>query len=159
MNVRVLLTSLTVAGVLACGFAPTRATAAAADAYPTGCVSCHVVGKDQVDRRVGTMLKAWTAGKIDADLLAKTKASMPAGVAVKGKHPSADDSLEDVPGACLDCHGPDSKKAPSFARLMHLVHLTGAKNEFVTNHKGDCSTCHKLNVQNGEWTLPSAAEK
>lgn len=135
------------------------ATATAADAYPNACVSCHVVGKDKVDHRISTMLKGWTAGKVDADLLAKTKASMPAGVAAKGKHPSADDSLEDIPSACLDCHGPDSKKAPAFARLMHLVHLTGAKNEFVATYKGDCTACHKLNAQNGEWSLPSGAEK
>lgn len=156
MNVRALLASLAALATLAVGVRPAQA---AVDAYPDGCVSCHVVGKDKVDRRVGTMLKAWTAGKIDADLLAKTKAAMPAGATVKGKHPSAEDSLEDVPSLCLDCHTPDSKKAPPFARLMHLVHLTGAKNEFVTMHKGDCATCHKLDTQTGSWSLPSAAEK
>jgi hypothetical protein len=139
---------------------PAAAARAAADAYPNGCVSCHVLDKARgQDHRIGTMLKAWSAGKVDADLLAKTKASMPAGVAAKGKHPAAEDSLEDVPSACLDCHDVGSKKAPPFARLMHLVHLTGAKNEFTTTLKGECSSCHKLNVQTGEWTLPSGPEK
>ncbi|HWJ06524.1 MAG TPA: hypothetical protein VNS57_12165 [Steroidobacteraceae bacterium] len=161
MKASSLFASLSVAAVLACGVAPVQAATATAvaDPYPNACVSCHVVGKDKVDRRVGTMLKAWTAGKVDADLLVKTKAAMPAGVSVKGKHPSADDSLEDVPSLCLDCHTPDSKKAPPFARLMHLVHLTGAKNEFLTTHKGDCATCHKLDAKTGTWSLPSAAEQ
>jgi cytochrome c553 len=134
--------------------------AQAADSFPNACVSCHVVDKAKgQDHRISTLLKEWTAGKVDAGLLAKTKASMPAGVATKGKHPAAEDALEDVPSACLDCHGPDSKKAPSFTRLMHLVHLTGARNEFVATNKGDCTACHKLDATTGEWSIPSAAEK
>ena len=133
---------------------------AATDAFPNGCVSCHVLDKTKAqDHRLSTLLKAWTAGKIDAGLLANSKASMPSGVALKGKHPAAEDSLEDIPSSCLDCHGSDSKKAPPFARLMHLVHLTGAKNEFVTAFKGDCTTCHKLDAKTGEWSLPSGTEK
>src|SRR5512139_2871327 len=136
------------------------ATLAAVDAYPEGCVSCHTLSKDKAqDHRLSTLLKAWTAGKVDADLLAKSKASSPAGVVLKGKHPAAEDSLEDIPAACLDCHGPDSKKAPAFARLLHLVHLTGPKNEFVTAFKGDCTTCHKLDAKTGEWSMPSGPEK
>ena len=152
------LIALTVSGVAATAvIAP---VARAADAFPQACVSCHVVDKATgKDHRLGTALAAWTAGKVDPELLAQTKASMPAGVAVKGKHPKADDSLEDVPNACLDCHAPDSKKAPSFTRLMHLVHLTGAKNTFVASHKGDCTACHKLDTRTGEWSVPSAPEK
>lgn len=136
------------------------AALAATDAYPNGCVSCHVVSKDKVkDHRMSTLLKAWTAGKIDADLLAKSKASMPAGVAFKGKHPAAEDSLEDIPSSCMDCHASDSKKAPPFTRLMHLVHLTGAKNDFVTTFKSDCTACHKLDAKTGELSMPSGAEK
>ena len=134
--------------------------ARAADAFPNACVSCHVVDKaTSKDHRLSTALKAWTAGKVDAELLAQTKASMPTGVAVKGKHPAATDALEDIPAACLDCHAPDSKKAPSFTKLMHLVHLTGAKNDFVTTFKGDCTACHKLDARTGEWSVPSGTEK
>jgi len=156
-TVRALL-PLTISIVLV-GAMPTT-IARAADAFPQACVSCHVVDKATgKDNRLGTALKAWTAGKVDPELLAQTKASMPAGVAVKGKHPGADDALEDIPGACLDCHAPDSKKAPSFTRLMHLVHLTGTKNAFVATHKGDCTTCHKLDTKTGEWSVPSGTEK
>ena len=33
----------------------------------------------------------------------------PAGVTLKGKHPAAENSLEDIPRACLDCHKLDAK--------------------------------------------------
>lgn len=136
------------------------AASAATDAYPNGCVSCHVLNKEKAqDHRISTLLKTWTAGKIDADLLAMSKASMPKGVALKGKHPGAEDSLDDIPSSCLDCHGSDSKKAPPFTQLMHLVHLTGAKNDFVTTFKGDCTTCHKLDAKTGVWSIPSGPEK
>ena len=134
--------------------------AAAADPYANGCVDCHVVYKDKgLDERLSVALKAWSAGKIEPGLLAKAKASAPAGLTLKGKHPAAEDSLEDIPGACLDCHSSGSKKAPPFSRLIHLVHLTGAKNTFVTMFKGDCTHCHKLDSKTGEWSLPSGPEK
>jgi len=135
--------------------------AAAVDPYPNGCVSCHVVDKAKgVDHRLSVALAKWTSGKIDAGLLARAKASAPAGLTLKGKHPSAEDSLEDMPSGCLDCHGVDSKKAPPFSRLIHLVHLTGgANNTYVTTFKSDCMSCHKLSTQTGEWSMPSGPEK
>jgi 5-methylcytosine-specific restriction endonuclease McrA len=133
----------------------------AGDPFPKGCVSCHTVDKAKgTDHRISTALAQWTAGKIDADLLAKSKASMPAGVVLKGKHPAAADSLEDIPAACLDCHDPGSKKAPPFSQLLHLVHLVGGTNNaFVTNFKGDCTHCHKLDAKTGLWSMPSGAEQ
>jgi len=135
-------------------------TVLAADAFPMGCVSCHTVDKAKgADHRLSVALKEWTLGKIDADLLAKSKASAPAGVTLKGKHPAAEDSLEDIPGACLDCHDSGSKKAPPFSQLLHLVHLTGANNAFVTTFKGDCTHCHKLDAKTGAWSMPSGPEQ
>ena len=133
----------------------------AVDPYPMGCVSCHVLDKGKgSDNRLSVALKEWTAGKIDPGLLAQSKASAPAGLALKGKHPAAEDSLDDIPGACLDCHATDSKKAPPFARLLHLVHLTGgATNDYVSTYKSDCLNCHKLNAKTGEWSIPGGAEK
>jgi hypothetical protein len=134
---------------------------AAVDPYPNGCVSCHVLDKGSgADERLSVALTAWTAGKIEPGLLAKSKAAAPAGLTLKGKHPAAEDSLEDIPGACLDCHDAGSKKAPPFVRLLHLVHLTGGvNNAYVTKFKSDCMHCHKLNTQTGEWSMPSAPEK
>lgn len=131
----------------------------AADAYPKGCVGCHTLDKAKgADHRLSTALAQWSAGKVGASLLAKSKATAPAGVTLKGKHPSAADALEDIPNACLDCHDPGSKKAPPFGRLLHLVHLTGANNLFVTTFKGDCTHCHKLDAKTGAWLMPSGAE-
>ena len=134
---------------------------AAVDPYPNGCVSCHVLDKDKsVDTRLSVGLKEWTAGKIEPGLLAKSKASSPTGLTLKGKHPAAEDSLEDIPGACLDCHDSGSKKAPPFSRLLHLVHLSGGvNNTYVTTFKSDCMHCHKLNTKTGEWSMPSGPEK
>lgn len=134
---------------------------AAGDPFPNACVSCHTVDKAKgADHRLSAALAEWSAGKVDAKLLAQTKASAPAGVAIKGKHPAAEDSLEDIPGACLDCHDSGSKKAPPFSRLMHLVHLTGGTdNVFLTTFKGDCRNCHKLNEKTGEWSIPSGSEQ
>lgn len=145
---------------LLAGSPTTLLAAATADAHPQACVSCHVVDKATgKDHRLSTLLKAWTAGKVSPELLARTKAAMPPGVAVKGRHPSTTDALEDMPSACLDCHDSGSKKAPPFGLLMHTVHLTGAKNEFVTNYNSDCTACHKMNATTGEWTMPSGPEK
>lgn len=135
--------------------------AAAVDPYPNGCVSCHVLdaGKN-VDHRLSVAMKEWTSGRIEPGLLAKSKAAAPAGLVLKGRHPAAEDSLEDIPGACLDCHDAGSKRAPPFVRLLHLVHLTGGvNNAYVTTYKSDCMHCHKLNTQTGEWSMPSAPEK
>jgi hypothetical protein len=134
---------------------------AAVDPYPTGCVGCHALDKAKgTDERLSVALKEWTAGKIEPGLLAQSKASAPAGVVLKGKHPAAEDSLEDIPGACLDCHDAGSKKAPPFAQLLHLVHLAGGvNNAYVTTYKSDCMHCHKLNTQTGEWKMPSGPEK
>jgi hypothetical protein len=133
----------------------------AVDPYPNGCVSCHVVDQSKgKDHRLSVALKQWMAGKIEPGLLAKSKASSPTGLTLKGKHPAADDALEDIPGACLDCHDAGSKKAPPFSRLLHLVHLVGGvNNAYVTVYKSDCMSCHKLNTQSGEWTMPSGPEK
>ena len=135
--------------------------AAAVDPYPNACVDCHVVQKDKgSDQRLSIALKNWTAGKVSASLLARSKASAPAGLVLKGKHPAAEDALEDIPGACLDCHSATSTKAPPFSRLLHLAHLTGGTNNaFVTTYKSDCTNCHKLDSKTGEWSLPSGPEK
>ena len=134
---------------------------AAVDPSPNGCVSCHVLDQAKgVDSRLSVLLKEWTAGKIEPGLLAQSKASSPAGLTLKGKHPAAEDSLDDIPGACLDCHDSGSKKAPPFSRLLHLVHLSGGvNNTYVTKFKSDCIHCHKLNTQTGEWSMPSGPEK
>lgn len=133
----------------------------AADPFPNGCVSCHVVDKAKgADHRLSSAMAAWTAGKVGPGLLAKSQASAPEGVTLKGKHPAAEDALDDIPGACLDCHESGSRKAPPFSRLLHLVHLVGGEgNVYVTEFKSDCRNCHKLDAKTGQWSMPSGPEQ
>lgn len=136
-------------------------TGRAADPFPDGCVSCHVLDKAKgVDHRLSTAMAGWMSGKIEPGLLAKSKASAPKGVTLKGRHPAAEDALDDIPGACLDCHDTGSTKAPPFSQLLHLVHLVGGEaNAYVTHFKSDCRNCHKLNAETGAWSLPSGPEQ
>jgi len=51
------------------------------------------------------------------------------------------------------------KKAPPFAPLVRVIHLTGgAENHFMTIFQGECTHCHKLDVQTGAWSVPSGPE-
>ncbi len=130
------------------------------DAFPRACVDCHVnypeVG---VDARFSTALARWQEG-VRPDVLAKARAAAPAGLTLGGKHPAVPDALGDVPRACLECHGKDAKAAPTFARLMHAIHLTGdAANHFMTLFQGECTHCHKLDAGTGNWSVPSAPAK
>lgn len=131
----------------------------APDAFPRGCVDCHV-SKPGLDARLSSQLARWTAGKVDAGLLAQAQGAAPAGLKLKGKHPDAEDALTDIPVGCQDCHSDDSKKAPPLARLVHRIHLTGGdQNHFLTEYQGECTHCHKLDAKTGAWSMPSGAEK
>lgn len=132
----------------------------APDTHPNACVDCHIVYKGGgLDTRLSVLLSNWTAGTVEPGLLAKGQASAPAGVRLQGRHPKAGDATQDIPAACLDCHGAVSTKAPPFARLMHLIHLTGgAQSPYMTVFQGECTYCHKLDAQTGAWSVPSSAE-
>lgn len=132
-----------------------------ADTHPGACVDCHVVYRDRgMDKRLSVALKKWTDGEVERGLLALTRTSALAGMAIKGRHPEAADSLDDIPAACLDCHDDAAGKAPPFSRLIHLVHLTGgAQNHFVSVFQGECTLCHKLDGRTGVWSIPSGPEK
>jgi hypothetical protein len=134
----------------------------ATDTFPGACVDCHVLKPPgaTLDSRLGTQMKAWMSGKVDAALLAKVQGSAPAGLKLKGRHPAAADALEDIPAACAECHSEDSKKAPPLAAMVHRIHLVGAeKNRFLTVYQGECTHCHKLNATTGAWSVPSGPEK
>jgi cytochrome c553 len=131
----------------------------APDAFPGGCVDCHVVMPDGHDVRLSTLMTNMTAG-VSPEMLAIAQGSMPAGVKLKGRHPEVEDSFEDIPAACLDCHGADSRKAPPFSRLLHAIHLGNRKdNHFLTVFQGECTHCHKLDAASGAMRLPSGPEK
>ncbi len=128
------------------------------DAYLKACVDCHV-NRPDMPAPFSVSMKQWSE-KVDAKLLAKSKASAPKGMTLKGKHPNVTAMVKDIPGGCLKCHQKGSKIAPPFATMVHAIHLSGGDaNPFLTTFQGECTHCHKLNAATGEWSLPSAPEK
>ncbi len=104
----------------------------AKDAFPAGCVDCHVK-----ERRVSVLLKAPT---------------------MKKKHPPV--ATKDIPASCMKCHSATSKTIPPFAPLMHRLHFAKADaSQFVTQFGGECTHCHKLNKTTGVWSMPAGTEK
>jgi hypothetical protein len=131
----------------------------APDSFPQGCVSCHIVLPDGTDVRLSTLMRRLVAGA-DSAQLAKAQAAAPAGLTLKGKHPDASRALANVPAGCLTCHGETATIAPPFARLLHLIHLTGGEaNHFLSMFQGQCTYCHKLDAATGAWSLPSGPER
>lgn len=131
-----------------------------ADMFPSGCVDCHLNFIDRnMDTRISTQLAKWME-KAEPELIAKAQAASPEGVTLAGKHPSAAQSLADIPSACLECHNRMPREAPDFAQMVHLVHLTGGQeNHYITLFQGACTHCHKLNSNTGKWFVPSGMEK
>jgi hypothetical protein len=131
------------------------------DAYPNGCVDCHVAGKTG-DMRISVLMAKY-ATAVPPALIDKAKASSPAALAsrIKGKHMPVPNVKANVPQSCMAaCHKKGSTIAPPFAQLMHTIHLQGgAKNTFLTTHQGECTYCHKLDPKTGAWKTGSAAEK
>jgi nitrate/TMAO reductase-like tetraheme cytochrome c subunit len=124
----------------------------AKDVYPAACVDCHVK-----DNRVSALLARWN-GSVDATKVRAMQAFVPKSITLKGKHPAV--AAKDIPASCMKCHAATSKTMPTFAPLMHGIHLAKAdQSEFVKQYGGECTHCHKLNRANGAWSLPSGAEK
>jgi hypothetical protein len=128
----------------------------AKDAFPRGCVDCHLKMPEK-DARISTLMTQWFE-KVDPKLLARAQAFSPPGMTLKGKHPKV--PLNNIPAGCLKCHARTSKLAPPLAPLLHGFHFGGGKaNEFLTLFQGECTHCHKLNAATGAWSLPSGPEK
>jgi hypothetical protein len=133
----------------------------AEDPHPHACVDCHIVMKEpkEMDTRISTLMAQWNEGQVEPALLEKAKAAAADPAKITGKHPKVTGALKDIPKGCLMCHGKDSKTAPPFARMIHLVHLTGAEqNPYLSYFQGDCTHCHKLDQKTGAWSMPSASE-
>lgn len=130
------------------------------DPNPNGCVDCHIVMKEpeEMDVRISTLMAQWNE-QVEPKLLAAAKAAAADPAKITGKHPKATGSLKNIPGGCLVCHGKESKSAPPFAKMLHIIHLTGgAENPYMTFFQGDCTHCHKLDPATGAWHIPSGAE-
>ena len=130
------------------------------DMFPSGCVNCHLNFIDRnMDTRISTSLTNWTE-KVDPKLLKKAQASTLDGIKLTGKHPLARKSLADIPKSCIECHSSMPQQAPSFSQMIHLIHLTGGQdNHYMTLFQGECTHCHKFNLNSGKWFMPSGSEK
>ena len=94
-----------------------------ADDFPDGCVSCHVVLGEGMDKRLGVVLDE--AGHRP----------------IKGK-------VDRVPADCLECH--KSLGDPPFSTLIHLAHFSRPDtNVFIERFGGDCRHCHVMDPSTG----------
>lgn len=125
------------------------------DPKPNSCVDCHKNYPGQFDGRLTTAIKSW-ATKVEPEILAKAQKTMPPGVKLQGKHPDVSGIVKVIPNDCLMCHSGKSDKVPQFRKLVHLIHLTGGKdNHFVAMFGGKCTLCHKLDQNTGTWGFGS----
>ncbi len=132
----------------------------APDKFPQGCVDCHVnMPEQKMDVRLSTLMKQWQE-EVEPALLAKAKRFAPPGLTLKGQHPKLGQGVGEVPKTCLTCHSRTSKIAPPFSRMVHGLHLVGGEaNHFMTLFQGECTHCHKLNVETGAWSVKSGRER
>lgn len=132
----------------------------APDQFTKGCVDCHRNYVEmKMDVRISTMLKEANEEGLKPELLAKFQAAAPEGVTLKGKHPWKSDENTSIPEACNKCHGKSMKSALPMSQLMHVIHLSGGKdNQFIAMFQGDCTHCHKLDSKTGKWSVVNAKE-
>jgi len=99
------------------------------DAYPNGCISCHVNAND-VDMTIPTLLAA----------------NHP-------KHPKVS-SMKMIPDDCGKCH----KKGAKYGELSELMHKTHdmESSKFKTEMNGNCTSCHIMKTEDEPESNKSA---
>jgi len=129
------------------------------DPYPEGCVGCHInMPELGIDARLSTVLQQLTE-QVPPPLLAIARKAVNPDTDLIGRHPPVPFAIQDIPRACILCHGSLAGTAPVFSRLMHLIHMSGGdNNHFLTRYQGECTLCHKLDLNSGIWSLPSHPE-
>lgn len=131
----------------------------AEDPHPQACVSCHIdMPQMQKDVRIGTLMKKWEK-EVTPRVLAFARNCAPEGVALKGVHPGVERGLDDIPVSCFKCHDKMAKKAPPLRPMLHLIHLAGDPNEYLSLFQGECTYCHKFDSSMGKWSVPSGPEQ
>ena len=97
-----------------------------ADAFPDGCVSCHVDRTGTIDMRLHVLLR-------------------------EIGHPDVS-RVRRVPRDCLRCHRPDEDSDdPPLSALVHEIHYDiPTANSFVTIYEGECGRCHRMDPDEGE---------
>jgi hypothetical protein len=127
------------------------------DKFPNACVDCHKNRPDAgYDGRLSATMTRWFT-KTDPRVVIKAQGAAPSGVTLAGVHPQISEAFQNIPSACITCHR-SNPNAPRFDNVIHLIHLTGERNHFLTTYQGACTICHKLNTTTGEWKVPSNPE-
>ncbi|MFA6570895.1 MAG: hypothetical protein WCT77_06615 [Bacteroidota bacterium] len=130
------------------------------DSMAHGCVSCHKNYPEmKFDGRLSTILAEWKENGVPPELLAKAQSIAPDGITLKGKHPFKVSPEDNIPQVCNKCHGKSMKTAFPMPDLLHVIHLSGGKdNHFIMMFNGDCTHCHKMDFKTGKWSIVNGKE-
>lgn len=133
----------------------------AQDKFPGGCVDCHVrLPERNMDVRISTQMNKWQES-VAPKLLERLRAVLPENIVLVGRHPLLpQQSYRNIPASCMTCHEKSQTNVPAMAPMLHALHLIGGKdNHFITEFKGECTHCHKLDPKTAKWSIPSGEEK
>lgn len=131
----------------------------AEDQFPGACVDCHIDYADMnMDTRISTLMVQWNE-EVEPALLEAARAVSGPGIELRGVHPRVDAALNDIPAACIRCHGSGAENVPPLVPLLHSIHLgTEGEAVFLRVFQGECTHCHKLDSTTGIWYVPSGQE-
>ncbi len=101
------------------------------DAFPNGCVDCHVKEGDAVPAKLNLMLS-----------------KLP-------KHPKVDAIVKVVPTDCTMCHKEGAKMGTIFS-VVHKAHFAKkTDSQFIKLYNGSCLSCHSMDLDTGVVSVKS----
>lgn len=129
------------------------------DRFPGGCVDCHVNDVETgMDHRLSTLLTRWNEA-VEPEVLEFARSVSGPAVILEGSHPRVPAARMEIPGDCLVCHESGLDDVVPLAPFLHKVHLAGGEQSvFLRIFQGECTHCHKLDVQSGQWRIPDRSE-
>ena len=153
-----------------------------ADPAPNGCVDCHTSDKaDDPLAKLTVLMDAYNKTGAPAFVKAAAQAAIKAAggdpAKITGKHPTGGAMFkgQELPKACLQCHGGDGKSIPRLEAMLYLLKyanfkdgkfVTPATTDFVKKFGGWCTACHALDgwkekdgVLTGKMVLKQGKEK
>jgi len=111
------------------------------DVNVNGCVDCHNNDSADSDYRLSTTIKE---------------------LSEQGKHSDVSAMVNIIPNDCVMCHSEQMAEGMGtepLGPMMHKIHLVGgADNYFITGYEGQCTHCHALDKETGEFSIKSGEE-
>ena len=81
---------------------------------------------------------------------------MSSAVLAKAEHTLAGQRTLLIPIGCNRCHADEDGVGGALSTLVHQSHYTDpVYPKFSTDYNGDCSSCHKMDVDTGEAEIKS----